>query len=679
MTTESNYVNGTSAAVDILISQAATLGIVIPSELGCLELLKYLLFAGVDINTVDSESGMTPLYAAARAGDESLVERILDFDYKTIPAEVLDIHDRPKSNYDSLADDLYVYINQRSKYDETALHVAIRKGHLATAKVLLTRGADVLIRNGKGRDAFKLARRNGWVEIAILVLHTPLQIASKRGHREIVRLLLPLADIDQLDKDGESAIMKAVSKDEIEIVQMLAPISNLNFISLRTNLGALHSAIARSSIEIVESLIPYANINQPNTQKKTPLYLACEYHNHEVVEILLKHEASPTVSPDFEPLIERDGEQHGYNPFLAAVLLNAVEVVRVFLANLYPAQLVTVLTSTAKSKKNAAILAAERGFSQIIAIIANYKIPTPPILGKYHILILGLKTVDAPFESELIDTNTLPILVAARCGHVDIVQHYLLYQTDFTGINDLSPLHVASIFNKANVAKFLLDRKFEVNCKTKNEEIPLHFAALCNAVDVVPLLLQYGADVNATANDINDGIEYPEKFMNDARPHNIRTNSIGYSALHLACWRNMVKSAELLLTSNDIDVNLPEHTYMMTPLHVACACNALDTVKLLVAHLEVDVNRQDKEGCSGYTLSAMYGFLDVTIFLSSIPRVDISIETNLGYNALMVALKDGQVHVASFLAQEPLLLISMLLTPRGRRMLSCLWPNQGAT
>jgi hypothetical protein len=83
------------------------------------------------------------LYKAAWRGDEDCVTRLL----------------ARRADVNSLEEDV----------GQTALHVAAMKGHCSVAKLLLSSGA-----------ALDLRDKEGW---------TPLQYAVKSGHREVVELL----------------------------------------------------------------------------------------------------------------------------------------------------------------------------------------------------------------------------------------------------------------------------------------------------------------------------------------------------------------------------------------------------------------------------------------------------------------------------------------------------------
>jgi ankyrin repeat protein len=90
----------------------------------------------------------------------------------------------------------------RSKFKNTPLQAALLAGQLATAKVLLERGADPLVRQAHG--------------------FTPLQEASLIGRRDLVDLLLAAgAEINSRADDGRTAVTEALRGKHPELAEYL--------------------------------------------------------------------------------------------------------------------------------------------------------------------------------------------------------------------------------------------------------------------------------------------------------------------------------------------------------------------------------------------------------------------------------------------------------------------------
>jgi ankyrin repeat protein len=93
---------------------------------------------------------------------------------------------------------------------------------------------------------------------------------------------------------------------------------------------------------------------------------------------------------------------------------------------------------------------------------------------------------------------------AAMAGDVGKVEALLKHDPDLVfstnyGANNKgwTPLHVAALFDRTNVAKVLLANKADVDAKDSDAHTPLHMAAGKGKEDFVALLIANKADINA--------------------------------------------------------------------------------------------------------------------------------------------------------------------------------------
>lgn len=169
-------------------------------NLSCRNIVRLLLDHGANPNVVD-HNGSSPLHLAAWTGDYEIVELL---------ANIINNHQK--------AD-----INLVNKDNETALHSACQYGHTAVVSLLLTKGGDPRIRNVRGETSLDLAAQYGRFETVEMLLgvrfelledfstnrridgsnqlssHSPLHLASRNGHKTIVKLLLEMGfDVNYL-------------------------------------------------------------------------------------------------------------------------------------------------------------------------------------------------------------------------------------------------------------------------------------------------------------------------------------------------------------------------------------------------------------------------------------------------------------------------------------------------
>ena len=114
---------------------------------------------------------------------------------------------------------------------------------------------------------------------------------------------------------------------------------------------------------------------------------------------------------------------------------------------------------------------------------------------------------------------------AVQSGDLPKVQQLVVSGSDVNrmGVNDETPLIVASLEGQGEIANYLLQRGAKIDARNAGGLSALHAAAYAGHRDIVALLLTKGADVN-------DG-----------------ANQYGVTPLHLAAEENHLAVVELLL------------------------------------------------------------------------------------------------------------------------------------
>lgn len=177
------------------------------------DIVHLLLEHGANPNIVD-QNGSSPLHLASWTGDYEVVKLLIGQG------------STGNANHRQSAD-----INLKNKDNETALHSAAQYGHTAVVSLLLSQGADPFIRNIRAETALDLSAQYGRLETIELLLqmrfdllkdylpihrelmsggsggigrherppHSPLHLASRNGHKQVVKLLIDLGfDVDFL-------------------------------------------------------------------------------------------------------------------------------------------------------------------------------------------------------------------------------------------------------------------------------------------------------------------------------------------------------------------------------------------------------------------------------------------------------------------------------------------------
>jgi len=214
-------------------------------------------------------------------------------------------------------------------------------------------------------------------------------------------------------------------------------------------------------------------------------------------------------------------------------------------------------------------------------IMYNNYFGGPPDMGGYRISLMinfvSLREI-ANVNDKLVwailhgHYNTLRVLLSATDANVN---HY-------DSILKSSCLYLASSTSNVDVVKELLISGARVDdCGNMISERPLHIACKLGHVSIVTLLLTHKANVNAL-----------DKY--------------GRSALHKAAYEGCTEVVQLLLQTPGINVELEEICYGQTALHIACARNHVDIACLLLRS-NSNINAVDWDGWTPLHLACFKG------------------------------------------------------------------------
>ncbi|XP_029651463.1 E3 ubiquitin-protein ligase MIB2 isoform X2 [Octopus sinensis] len=169
------------------------------------------------------------------------------------------------------------------------------------------------------------------------------------------------------------------------------------------------------------------------------------------------------------------------------------------------------------------------------------------------------------------DGNT-PLHWACREGYYDMVNVLLAYGADVNLVaNDgYTPLHWACRGGFSHIVDVLLTCKLDVNVLTRENYTALHWACRSGNCDTITALMKSKPEINTVALD-------------------------GNTPLHLAVSRNDQKMVELLLSQDQIQLNIQDHDDRQTPLHNAVSNGHVGLIHALVLK-GADVNAGDMYG-----------------------------------------------------------------------------------
>lgn len=302
----------------------------------------------VNLNIQDPDTGETVLISACRDGYFSIVE-LLVFENAELEIESMDgktaLIVAIESNNMAIAEFL---IEQGAKVDArterngwTALNMAVSKRNVAAVRYLAGNGADM--NPGEFDDNAKsplgVAAAFNFVDMIKLLemygaeVHgkskgneTPLLIAAGHGHVEVVSYLMKSCRKKVLNAqslDGSNALSKACDGAHKVVVKLLLENGglNTNTVDVAGNTVA-HKVCKVGAVDVAQYLLQGSwrrkeikailnsraykldvstecDMNLPNREGLTPLMVACESNQVDVVKLLVK---SPVVDPNFSSL-----------------------------------------------------------------------------------------------------------------------------------------------------------------------------------------------------------------------------------------------------------------------------------------------------------------------------------------------------------------------------------------
>jgi ankyrin repeat protein len=241
----------------------------------------------------------------------------------------------------------------------------------------------------------------------------------------------------------------------------------------------------------------------------------------------------------------------------------------------------------------------------------------------------------------------IPIWESVRHGDIAAIKRHLAAGTDLNEKNiqesGWAPLHYASIYNRAEITKLLIENGANIEIKCDAGRTPLLEAATRGQTRVAKVLIEQGADVKAS-----------EKS--------------GTSALGLAVLSGNTNMVRLIFKSGvDINANVISNPNRprFTAIHIAASQPKTEIMRYLLMN-GADVNAEGNHGFRPLHIAAMNGIIEcVELLLTNGANVNSQVETgrNIGETPLdIVVLQNSKLTSPEIAARKE---ITTLLRKHG--------------
>lgn len=209
-------------------------------------IVQHLLMAGADITCLAKDNTKrTSLYFAAEYGNELVVQNLLSAD-------------KPENSI----------INLQDSSGSSPLMVACMKGHTGIIKLLLQADANVTLCSKEGENALYYALRPGSEDFAMEIL---IRTMSADDFKDIADVFYRAAEL------GFERVVRHC----------------LGSITMEQGKKAMHRAASNGHLQVVELLLQYGvEVDSKDSYDLTPLSIAAEAGEADIVKLLLKHNAN---------------------------------------------------------------------------------------------------------------------------------------------------------------------------------------------------------------------------------------------------------------------------------------------------------------------------------------------------------------------------------------------------
>jgi ankyrin repeat protein len=519
-------------------------------------------------------------------------------------------------------------INQK-KAGIHALIEAAKEGDLKTVQALISAGDDVNQQNDEG--------------------DTALIIAIEKGHKEIVTALLeqPEIDLNHENNFAHTPLILAIEEGDNEIVTALLAKSGIDVnYKNKDQYTPLIAAANKGSNEIVEALL---------LKGADPVYAIITAHNDKDGGVVLKTLKSLDLREVLLRGIFRSLEAKNPSDEEAEVLYAEISRTEIALQAIKdksdPALLLKIIGTDTDADLEKILGAIVTALNTAEPLATAVSIGTETFTG----VGVGAGTGTATGAGAGVGAETATGAgVGAESGSTEespptSLPDYLSTLLEKGHINQ-------AIYNAATTRDIeLLNRLLSYGTKT-----PLINAASNNDLSAVEALLETDCDVSQIDRGGNTALliaahkkfdKIVESLLKRPEINVNLKNSKGETALIFAAAKAHTEILNTLLEKPQIDVNLQNNKGETALIWAVSSVNK-EVVEALLKRPEIDVNLQNNKGETALIWAVSYGNIDIVQALLRRPDINVNHRDKDGHTALDLAINKGKREIVPLLLER---------------------------
>ena len=579
-----------------------------------IEVLQFLLTHGAELSA-DNE-GKTALYYAVYLNHRDMAQYLLDIG--TDPNAPMHQGDRVL-HYEAARGDPNAMIaflvergadvDVRNDRGRTPLFEAVVNCRNEVVETLLKLGADINAEDGERRTALHVAAAASLEPMVTLLLdrgaavaakaiggRTPLHDAVRVGSLPVIRLLLDHgASVMDRDWRGVTPLNLAAQLGTMATVRFLLDNGAELDSPSKEWTTALHGAAAQGQLEVIQYLLEKgADVNCANIRGQTPLFLALAHNHYSTAMALIEKGAdvnAKTLAGD-TPLFPAAEAPHEKS---AELLIE------------HGAQ-VSVRDNRGREPIHAA---AEYGCLATVCLLVEH---------------------GADVNGRGNDNNT-PLFLAAPRGDLRMVE-YLIEQgadIDARNMKGFSAIHEAARQGHWGTVQFLLRRGVDVNVTSDQGLTPLHMAASNGRSRMASLLIENGANVHVRTSEGRTPLDYAEESLDQmmaddsgGSPRAQRWRKEAYAEMAVVLRALAAQDIVAAATDGDIDrlrmlldlypLQVDGRKHNRTALQSAVVADNKPMVELLISR-GADPTVADSQGRTAFDMAQAKGSTEIAAIL----------------------------------------------------------------